>query len=128
MFTIKVYTPTGHYVRECKRYAFVRGTLEGDIALSIDRIVGDDGQDGDPFAPVGQDTIYIMNASGKTVDKFEAYTPDHPKRLALDPSLRPADYDAKFAEAIRINSAKYPGRPDLLAPAPLQDPVAASPA
>jgi hypothetical protein len=111
MFTIKVYKGTGHYVRECRGYAFHKGEMEGDIALQIDTIVYDDGTDEGNTIPVGSDSIYIMNSAGKTIDSFHMYTPDNPKRLALEPKLRGPDYDARWDAAQAAVAARYSNAP-----------------
>lgn len=107
MFTIKVHTATGHAVRECKSYIFFRGDEVDGIALQIDSLRCDDGSEDGFLIPVGINTIYIMNSSGKTVDSFQQYPPDHPKRQALEPRLRGADYESRVTAARAKATERY---------------------
>ncbi len=82
MFTIKVFGLGGHTVCECEQYRFCLGDVGADGFLTTtDHIIFGE----DHVISVGADTIYIMNSNGKTVDTYHPYSPDDPRRWAVDP-------------------------------------------
>lgn len=112
MFTIKVLTPEGHFVTECNKYAFIRGNVVDGVGLTVDRLeCGDDPGGADAFITLGKNTVFVMNSNGKTVDSFQIYPPDHPVRLAADPSVRPPNYDEQFAKALAVSDGRAGAEP-----------------
>ena len=105
MFTIKVMHGKGHVVYECAHYQFICGELDDRrFPTTISRLVLDGGSEPWHIVPIGKDTVYVMNAAGKTVDQFHPYTPDDPLRWAVEPEIARATADHNPAAAAYIGA------------------------
>lgn len=85
MFTIKAMGEDGAYVVSCAAYNYRQGTYHDDNSVeTICRLELCDAEHKiSGVLAVGDDTIYVMNAAGATIDKYEQMTPDHPMRKAV---------------------------------------------